>query len=128
MKRRWPYLFWGGVLFCFFLFPLLLLDVGLETMLETRSQVNKKAAYLKLDKKIEKITRYSNSKFYYHALLKKIFEIAHKTPEPLAYLKDALEHLNKRNPGTFSFVVWDKSGNIDETLTDPRLFHQKIII
>ena len=120
MKRRWPYLFWGGVLFCFFLFPLFLLDVGLETMLETRSQVNKKAAYLKLDKKIEKITRYSNSKFYYHALLKKIFEIAHKTPEPLAYLKDALEHLNKRNPGTFSFVVWDKSGNIDETLTDEK--------
>lgn len=120
LSRRWPYLFWLGVVFCFFIFPIFLIDVGLDSLLTTRRNLQKQEIFRRLDSNLEQLVQFKNSRNYYHALLKKIFDLATLQKEPDKYLQKALPHLKMRNPGTFKFIVWDQSGNSIDSLTDEK--------
>ncbi len=120
LSKRWPLAFWFGVAFCFFIFPVFLVDVGLENMLTTRSDLHRQAVYRKLGKQLERLLQYGNSRHYFSSLLKRIFDIAGQQKDPVAYLKVALPHLKARNPGIFNFIVWDKKGSSIDELTDEK--------
>jgi serine phosphatase RsbU (regulator of sigma subunit) len=122
ISRRWPIAFWAGAIFCFFIFPLFLIDVGLDSYLTTRKSLQKKEIFKQLNQRLEMLLQYGNSRHYYHALLKKTVEIANKSQDPLAYLSRALPHLKKRNPGVFRFIVWDKNGKTIDRLTDEKSY------
>ena len=104
LKKRWPLLFWTGAFFCFVFFPIFLLDIGLESYVNTKSTIEENEAYRKLGLKLERLLQYGNSRHYYHSLLKKIFDIAESQKDPIAYLKRAIPHLKSRNPGVFNFI------------------------
>lgn len=122
LNRRWPILFWTGAIFSFVIFPLFLIDVGLDSFLSTRKEIQKKELFKKLNRRLELLLQYGNSRHYYHALLKKTVEFAEKSKDPIAYLNRALPHLKKRNPGVFRFIVWDKSGKTVDQLTDEKSY------
>lgn len=122
INRRWPLLFWLGAIFCFVLFPVLLLDIGLQNILETRSELQKNHIYRDLNNQIEKIMQYGDGRHYYHALLKKTCEIASAQKDPIAYLEAAIGHLKLTNPGAFRFIVYDKNGQTIDRLTDEKRF------
>ncbi|MGM0601602.1 MAG: PP2C family protein-serine/threonine phosphatase, partial [Candidatus Rifleibacteriota bacterium] len=118
IRWRWPLLFWFGVLFCFFIFPLFLVDVGLDSYLETRKDLQRKQRFKQMNNRLEMLLQYGNSRHYYHALLKRITDFAQESEDPIAYLRRALSHLKKVNPGVFKFIVWDKKGKTVKDLTD----------
>ncbi|PKL48245.1 MAG: hypothetical protein CVV42_10215 [Candidatus Riflebacteria bacterium HGW-Riflebacteria-2] len=120
LQHRWPIAFWSGVVLFFVLFPLFLLDVGLESLLETRQSLQKQELYRTLEQNLEKLLQYRNSRHYYHALLKTVFNLAEKQQNPEAYLNRALAHLKERNPGIFRFIVWNGKGEVIDKLTDEK--------
>ena len=120
LQHRWPIAFWSGVILCFVLFPLFLLDVGLESLLETRQNLQKQELYRTLEQNLEKLLQYRNSRHYHHALLKKVFDIAEAQRHPTGYLQRALAHLKGRNPGDFRFIVWNDKGEIIDELSDEK--------
>lgn len=122
MIQRWPLLFWLGAIFCFILFPILLLDIGLQNVLETRRELQKNQIYRDLNNQIEKVMQYGDGRHYYHALFKKMCEIASAQKNPIAYLEAAINHLKATSPGSFRFIVYNKSGQIIDQLTDEKRF------
>jgi serine phosphatase RsbU (regulator of sigma subunit) len=121
-SKRWPIIFWFGAFFCFFAFPLFLIDVGLDSYLSTRLKAQKKQTYYRLNNRLELLLQYGNSRHYYHAILKKIFNIATTTDNPIDYLSKALPYLKKRNPKVFRFIVWDEKGKTINHLTDEKSY------
>ncbi len=119
-QHRWPIAFWSGVVLCFVVFPLFLLDVGLDSLLETRQNLQKLELYRSLEQNLEKLLQYRNSRHYHHALLKRVFDIAEAQRQPTGYLNRALAHLKERNPGIFRFIVWNHKGEIVDQLTDEK--------
>lgn len=120
-SKRWSFVFWFLSIFCFAAFPLFLLDVGLDNYINTRNKIEENEAYRKLEIELERLIQYGDSRHYYHALLKKVFDFADAHEDPIAYLKRALSHLKTRNPGVFNFIVWDnQKGSIVEELTDEK--------
>lgn len=122
IRWRWPLLFWFGVLFCFFIFPLFLVDVGLDSYLATRKGMQRKKLFKQMNNRLEMLLQYGNSRHYYHALLKKITDFAQKSPDPVGYLRKALPHLKKTNPGVFKFIVWNEKGQTIKNLTDEKRY------
>lgn len=111
--------FWIGAIPCFVLFPIFLLDIGIQSYINTKNEIEEREAYRKLGLSIEKILQYNNAKHYYHSLLKKIFDIAESQNSPADYLKVAIPHLKERNPGIFNFIIWNNENEeIIENLTD----------
>ena len=119
-QHRWPIAFWSGVVLCFVFFPLFLLDIGLDSLLETRRNLQKQEIYHSLEQNLEQLLQYRNSRHYHHALLKKIFSLAEAQQQPAGYLNRALAHLKARNPGIFRFIVWNGKGEIIDELTDEK--------
>lgn len=121
-KKRFSTIFYIiGAIFCFVFFPIFLLDVGLESYIRTKNEVEEREAYRKLEINLNKVLQYSDAKYYYHSLLKKLFDIANTQDDPIKYLETAIPHLKQNNPDTFSFIVWDnKNENIIENLTDEK--------
>lgn len=121
--RKWTLLFWTGMIFCFLFYPVFLLDVGLESYLKTKNEIEESKAYRELEVNLEKLLQYGDSTHYYHALLKKIFDIAEEQKDPISYLKKAIPHLKIRNPNTFNFIVWNNTDNkIVDSITDEKGF------
>ncbi len=120
ISSRWPLAFWFGAAFCFFIFPVFLVDVGLENMLNTRYELQRQSAYRYLGQRLERLQQYGNSRHYFSALLQKTFEFAQRQADPLAYLRIALPHLNARNFNAFKFIIWDKKGGTINELTDEK--------
>ncbi len=120
LQHRWPIAFWSGVVVFFVFFPLFLLDIGLESLLETRQNLQKQELYHTLEQNLEKLLQYRNSRHYHHALLKRVFDLAEAQQNPAGYLKNALAHLKKRNPGVFRFIVWNANGETIDELSDEK--------
>ncbi len=120
LSYRWPVLFWVGVVFCFFVFPVFLADLGLESLLNARNTLQKQQLFRDLNRNLEKLLQYRNGRHYYHALLKRIFTIANQQQDPEAYLQKAIPHLKARNPGIFRFIVWNKEGQVIDSITDEK--------
>lgn|GEM_PF-712323 len=120
LSRRWPIAFWLGTIFCFFVFPVFLVDVGLDSLLETRRNLQKQEISRELKSNLEQLVQFKESRHYYHALLKKVFDIAREQPDPFKYLNKALPHLKIRNPEIFKFIVWNSAGQTIDALTDEK--------
>ncbi len=121
IARKWPLLFWTGAIFCFFVFPVFLLDIGIESYINTQNKIQEGEAYKRLGLNLEKLLQYGDGLHYYHSLLKMLFDIAEKQENPVGYLETAIPHLKERNPGAFEFIVWDNGSNsLVEHLTDEK--------
>ncbi len=119
--KKWSLLYWVGAVFCFFIFPVILLDVGLESYINTKNEIEEHEIYRKLGINLEKILQYGDARHYYHSLLTKLFDIAETKVDSLAYLEKAIPYFKERNPGVFNFVVWNNENNsIVESLSDEK--------
>ena len=121
IAKKWPLLFWTGAVFCFLILPVFLLDVGIESYINTRNKIEEGEAYKKLGLNLENLLQYGDGLHYFHSLLKKLFDIAEEQEKPVNYLEAAIPHLKERNPDAFSFIVWNNETNsLVEHLTDEK--------
>lgn len=119
--KKWSLLYWVGAVFCFFIFPVVLLDAGLESYINTKNEIEEHETYRKLGINLEKILQYGDARHYYHSLLTKLFDIAESEINSLSYLEKAIPYLKERNPGVFNFVIWNNEDNsIVESLSDEK--------
>jgi serine phosphatase RsbU (regulator of sigma subunit) len=109
--KKWSLLYWVGAVFCFFIFPVVLLDAGLESYINTKNEIEEHETYRKLGINLEKILQYGDARHYYHSLLTKLFDISESENNSLAYLEKAIPYLKERNPGVFNFVIWNNENN-----------------
>ena len=119
--KSWSLGLWLGAIFCFVVFPVLLLDVGLDSYISTKNEVERQETYRDLGINLEKILQYGDARHYYHSLLSKIFDIAEEQNDSLAYLQKAINNLKERNPDVYTFIVWDnKDNSVVDSLTDEK--------
>lgn len=117
---RWPIIFWSGAIILLVIFPLILLEIGSERLLEQKRNNLKQQVFNQIDNKLGYLVKYKDPEHYYHSLLSLMFERANKSKDPIRYIKKAIPHLKKRNPGYFKFIIWDKKGKTVSKLTDEK--------
>ena len=122
-SRTASWLQYTGLVFCFFVFPLFVFNSSLASLLNLKLDNHKHQVYQQLSDRLKVLMPYNDERSYYHLLLQRIFNIAVQQPEPLPYLEKAIARLKKNHPGCLEFIVWDKSGDVVENLTDEKRFH-----
>src|SRR5574344_850583 len=109
--------------FCCFLFPCLIIFSLLDRQYDISTTLKRNQAQEKMKTKLEYIEKYSTNSRYFHFLLTEISNIANKSPEPLKYLKHAINNLRQNYPNIMEFIVWDESGEVVRDLTDKKTFY-----
>ena len=109
--------------FSYFLFPSLIIFSLLDRQYEISTTLKRNQAQEKMKNKLEYVEKYSTNSRYFHFLLTEISNIANKSPEPLKYLKPAINNIRQNYPNIMEFIVWDESGEVVRDLTDKKTFY-----
>ncbi len=113
---------WLGALFCFILVPAFLINEGLSSMLGLRSEKEQNRIFSEMDDRLSFLTRHADERHYYHSLLKRAFQRAASSGEPLKNFGSSIELLKKRFPGALRFIVWNSKGQVVDELTDEKSY------
>lgn len=111
-----------GLVFCFFVFPFFIFYSSLGSLFELRLENHRHQVFQQLSDHLKQLTPFNDERRYYHLLLQKTFELAKQQADPVSYLEKAIARLKQRHPQRLEFIVWDKSGNVVERLTDEKRF------
>ncbi len=122
VKSRVSYFYFCGLLFCFFLFPVFLINSSLASLLNLRLENHRQSVFSELSRSLQRLVPYNDERKYFHLMFRKMFNLASQSKSYKAYLEQALPVLKKNYPGCFEFVVWDKSGKVIEHLTDEKKY------
>lgn len=119
---RFRLMTWLGALFCFVLVPALLINQGLGSMLELRSENERARVFKEMDDRLNFLTRNADESHYYHSLLKNAFNRALASDNPAVAIGKNLQRLRARFPGALRFIVWDAKGRVIDHLTDEKSY------
>ncbi|EKD84006.1 MAG: hypothetical protein ACD_39C00307G0001, partial [uncultured bacterium] len=104
--------------FCFLIFPLYIIYAGLEHLYLVKTAAFRQESLEIMRQNLEQIEKYSSRPIYLHLLLKKIFNDANASADPVAHLQRNIVNLKQKYPGDFEFIVWESDGKIVQHLTD----------
>ncbi len=113
---------WLGAFFCFVLVPAFLINEGLDSMLQLRSEKERSLVFKEMDDRLSFMTRHADEQHYYHSLLKNAFTRASRSRAPLQSIKNSIRLLRQRFPGALRFIVWDHKGRVVDALTDEKSY------
>ncbi|HMM61639.1 MAG TPA: hypothetical protein PKC25_16085, partial [Candidatus Rifleibacterium sp.] len=102
---RFRLLTWLGAFFCFVLVPALLINEALGSMLQLRSDKERRQLFKEMDDRLSYLTRHADESHYYHSLLKNAFKKASQSARPLDEFAGSIELLRRRFPGALRFIV-----------------------
>ncbi|HNX76888.1 MAG TPA: SpoIIE family protein phosphatase [Candidatus Rifleibacterium sp.] len=119
---RFRLMAWLGAFFCFVLVPALLINEGLGSMLQLRSDKEQRRIFKEMDDRLSFLTRHADEQHYYHSLLKKSFQKATASSDPLQSIKASIALLKKRFPDALRFIVWNDKGQVVNELTDEKSY------
>lgn len=119
---RFPLLTGLALFICFILFPLFLIDAGLNRVLQIRKQREIKKTDAMLESTLDNLEKFSDDRHFIHLLLDHAFTSANRQQAPEKALKQNLARLKKRYAGIFFFVVWNAEGKIIKEMTDEKSF------
>ncbi len=119
---RYRLMTWLGAIFCFILVPAFLINEGLGSMLRLRSEKEQRRIFSEMDDRLSFLTRHADERHYYHSLLKRAFQKAIRSDEPLKSFGRSIDLLKKRFPGALRFIVWNSSGQVVNELTDEKSY------
>lgn len=97
---------------------MILLDSGLDSMLQLRSEKEVASTFKQMDNRLEFLLKHSEDRRYFHSILKRLFSKAMESSNPTKAIEKSISLLKKRFPDCFRFIVWGKNGEIQESLTD----------
>ena len=106
------------VLFCFFIFPSLLIYFSLDFIFEARTNNHKQMMLSEMNSRLDYLNKYSNNKRYFHFLLTNISHYAQRVENPINYLELNINNLKKQYPNKIQFAVWDSDGKVINQLSD----------
>ena len=115
---KFPIVTWIGALFCFLLFPALIINASLESILALRIENAKNKLFQQMDSSLEFLDTMSNDRKYFHQLLLKQFDKIDSSRNVLKEAKKRISLLKNKYPDIFKFIVWDKNGRIIKELND----------
>lgn len=121
--RKFPLLSILGAVFCFFVVPFALLNLGLERMLKLREEKETAAVFKQMDNRLEYLFRHSDDQHYFHAMFKRVFDRAISAPDPVESIETSIAQLRSRFGNQLSFIVWNHKGEKIEHLSDEKSYH-----
>lgn len=109
----------GMLYVCLAVFPLLMVYVELLRFFELETESRRSEVYQLAGRELVKLSEYAEDARFFHLLLKNAFssEVA-GSPLDEQELKNRADNLKKAYPGIFSFVFWDKRGEVITSLSD----------
>ncbi len=118
LLARLSALSWIVVAVIFIVFPIALVWLGLDHLIDLKVGNERSDLVRRLDQGLDRIESCKKGEWFAHAMLKRIWAKAERSPDPVAYLRRAIPRLKKEFPGYFRFVVWDREGKPVDDLTD----------
>lgn len=76
----------------------------------------------KIDDRLDLVASYCKDDVFYHGLLQKNFQRANLSGGQSEEISQVIHSLKKSFPKTFRFVIWNKSGKIDSSLSDEKRY------
>lgn len=120
--HRFPILSWLGIIFCFVLFPVGLLNLGLNHLFEVMSANNREEIAGRMETALKTVELFSDNEYFAHHLLLQMNQQAMNSSNPTATLGQLKNRLQKRFPGVFTFVCWDAKGDLIKEISDETSF------
>lgn len=108
---------------CFMAFPLFLLYTEIERHNELGLAARKSQLQQQAQQKLVDFIEAADDTRFFHLLLQRTFSKIHQTGNLNADLLKRIARLKKAFPDTFSFIVWDKTGNPIASLSDDNRFN-----
>ncbi|NLF98229.1 MAG: SpoIIE family protein phosphatase [Candidatus Riflebacteria bacterium] len=103
--------------FCLAVFPLLMLYVELVRYFELETGARRSELYQLAGRELLKLSEYAEDARFFHAVLKNEFSTdLHSQGEQ--ELKVRVARLKNDYPGVFSFIFWDRNGDVMTSLSD----------
>jgi len=108
------------LLFCLFLFPIFIIFSSLTRLYQLKVDNLRQQKSLRLTQNLEILDSVSSNRQYFHQLFKRIFSLAQQQKQNVNFLKLNKNNLQKKYPGCFEFIVWNRDGQIVKELTDEK--------
>ncbi len=105
---------------CFVVFPFIMLFVELERFFYIEMAARRAELHERAEKQLLRFSEYAEDSRFFHLLLKQSFP--DHTPHSKGQLQATAASLKKSFPGVFTFIFWDKNGNVITSLSDEKRF------
>ncbi|GAB4277165.1 MAG: hypothetical protein Kow0029_19740 [Candidatus Rifleibacteriota bacterium] len=122
LYSKFPLLTMLGAVFSFVIIPFLLLDAGLDSMLNIRAEQEISKTFEKMKENLDFLVSRSDDRKYFHSILKKAFEDALNSSDPVESIGRSIGLLKKKFPDSFKFIVWQEKGKLVDRLTDEKRY------
>lgn len=120
--QRFPVLSFLGFFLCFILFPAGLLNLGLDQLLKTKEENQRKQLQTQMNQALSTIEKYSDNEFFSHFLLLNINNQLLRARDPAATFAKLKAILQKRYPDSFEFIYWNGHGKQIKDLSDEKSY------
>ncbi|RCK78858.1 MAG: Serine phosphatase RsbU, regulator of sigma subunit [Candidatus Ozemobacter sibiricus] len=111
---------WASLGFCFLVFPGILLVTATDHLLKVVAERQRLATLGRLEARLNRLDPYKRDVFFFHDRLRRAWEDAVTSPDPVRRMAVWRRRLQRAFPGGLQFVVWDGRGRLQEALTDIR--------
>lgn len=114
----------GMLYFCLAVFPLVMVYVELVRFFELEQGERRSELYQQAGRELLKFSEYADDARFFHLLLKNQFSADLRTAgQDVSELKIRVDRLKKEYPGIFSFVFWNRNGDVITSLSDDTRFN-----
>lgn len=120
--QRFPLLSIMGIIFCFVLFPLGMINLGLEQLMQTRQKNHEEEIAARFNSVLTTIERFNDNEYFSHFLLLNLNNRLLAAADPQSKFKHLKETLQRKYPDAFEFIYWDKNGNQVKELSDEKSY------
>lgn len=108
--------------FCLIIFPVIMLFLEMERFFGLEIADQRAMFHDQAVKQLRKFSEYAEDSRFFHLLLQKNLSLPLAAENGLEQLKSQTGKLKKSFPGVFSFIFWDKSGNLVQGVSDDTRF------
>ncbi|MDD3146162.1 MAG: SpoIIE family protein phosphatase [Candidatus Riflebacteria bacterium] len=106
--------------FCFLLFPVFIFHSALNNLFQVKVSNLRQQKLGQMQNRLEYLEKYSSNSRYLHFLLMEISEQAQKAADPVRFMLENKQNLQRRYQGDIEFIVWDAGGKVIRDLTDQK--------
>jgi serine phosphatase RsbU (regulator of sigma subunit) len=111
-----------GIILCFVLFPIGLINLGLEQVLKLKEANIKEDLLAKFANSQNLVEQFNDNEHFAHFLLLNINQNLLRAKNPQKTFKILKNRLQKKYPDSFTFIFWDKNGNQVKALSDEKSY------
>ncbi len=127
MFARFPALTWIGGIFCFLVLPFLLVNEGLESLLQLRHEREVDQVLQQMDSRLDYLKKQVDDAAFFQKILSLHYKRALSADNPIEAFSASKKWLQKTFPARFKFIVWDAMGKPVDKLTDEKNYQYIVV-